>query len=110
MVDQVGQNLGGGGNRDTALVTELVKTALHTEVGKPVLTVGGTTSHGTQQLGIDLNNLLDGLTSDPVSCSGSGVGRHNDTALESEGEGRCTVSELDGAAGVRVVVGHCAEP
>jgi hypothetical protein len=37
------------------------------------------------------------------------MGRAYDAALEAEGQGCCAVSDLDGAAGVRVVIGHCTE-
>lgn len=36
-------------------------------------------------------------------------GRTYDTTLESEGQGCCAVSDLDGTAGVGVVIGHSAE-
>jgi hypothetical protein len=78
------------------------------------------------------NDLLHRLTSNPVSGRCSGIGTHNlflqkallvsngvmhavlsrgayDTALESEGQGCCSVSELDRAAGVGVVIGHGTE-
>jgi len=35
--------------------------------------------------------------------------RAYDAALEAEGQGCCAVSELDGAAGVGVVIGHSTE-
>lgn len=38
-VDEVGEDLGGGGDGDTALVPELVEAALHSEVGKPILAI-----------------------------------------------------------------------
>jgi hypothetical protein len=38
-VDQVREDLGGCGNGDAALVSELVEAALHAQVRKPVLTV-----------------------------------------------------------------------
>lgn len=78
------------------------------------------------------DNLLHCLTGNPVSCRCSGIGTHNlflrksplvsdrllyamvsrrayDTALEPEGQGCCSVSELDRAAGVGVVIGHGTE-
>jgi hypothetical protein len=45
-VDEVGEDLGGGSDGDAALVAQLVQTALHTEVGKPVLAVLGWVSDG----------------------------------------------------------------
>jgi hypothetical protein len=78
------------------------------------------------------NDLLHRLASNPVSSRCSGIGTHNlflreaslvsnavvyavlsrgayDAALESEGQGCCSVSELDRAAGVGVVIGHGTE-
>lgn len=46
-VDEVGEDLAGGGNADAALVSELVQAALHAEPGEPVLAICGTTSQST---------------------------------------------------------------
>ena len=104
-VDEVGEDLGGGGDADAALVPELVQAALHAEPSEPELAVGGATGEGAQQDAVDLNDLLDRLGGDPVSGRGSRVGGHNDAALEAEGEGRRAVGDLDGAVGVGAVIG-----
>ena len=38
-VDEVGEDLRGGGDGDAALVAEFVEAALHAEVGEPVLAI-----------------------------------------------------------------------
>jgi hypothetical protein len=108
-------------------VSELVKTTLHAQVCKPVLTVlrqsvpesqgsppkytySSATSHGSQQAVVNLNDLLDRLTCYPVSSRCSRVGGYDDAALEAEGKRCGTVGNLDGAVGVGVVVRHCAQP
>ena len=45
-VDEVRQDLGRRRDRDAALVSELVETALHAQPSEPVLAVGRTASHG----------------------------------------------------------------
>jgi hypothetical protein len=103
-----------------------MKTTLHAEVCEPVLAVllksapvsfidtrctySSATSHGSQQAAVDLNDLLDCLTSYPVSGGCSRIGGYDDAALEAEGEGCGTVGNLDRAVGVGVVVCHCAQP
>ena len=108
-VDQVGQDLGRGGDRDAPLVPQLVQPALHAQVGEPVLAVGGAAGHGAQQAAVDLDHLLHRLAGDPVAGRGARVGGHDDAALEAEGQRRGAVGELDGAVGVRVVVRMGAE-
>lgn len=77
-----------------------MEATLHAEPGKPVLTVCSTTSHGSQQDAVDLNDLLYGLRGDPVASGGSGVGRNDDAALETESERGGSVGDLNGAVGV----------
>jgi hypothetical protein len=75
LVHEVGEDLGCGSNRDTLLVAELVQAALHAKVGlpvglagaalrrhgnPPVLAVCGTTGHCAEEVGVDLDDLLDG--------------------------------------------------
>lgn len=57
-VDEVGEELGGGGDGDAFFVAEFVQATVHAEVGFPVLAVGGTTGHGAQEVGVDLDDLL----------------------------------------------------
>jgi hypothetical protein len=75
-----------------------------------MVSYGSATSHSSQQAVVDLNDLLDRLTRYPISSRRSRVGGYDDAALEAEGERRGSVGDLDGAAGVGVVVRHCAEP
>lgn len=73
-------------------------------------THSSSTSHRTQQAPIDLNDLLHRLTRNPVSGCSSGVRRNDDSTLESESQCRCTVSELNRAVRVCIVVGSCSQP
>lgn len=109
-VHEVGKDLAGGGDADAALVTELVKTALHAQPREPVLAVGGATGHGAEKDRVDLDDLLDRLRRDPVAGRGSRIGGDDDAALEAEGERGCAVGDLDGAVGVGAVVGSSTEP
>lgn len=87
-----------------------MQPALHAQPRQPVLTVGGTAGHGAQQLAVDLDHLLDCLGCDPVAGSGAGVCGDDDAALEAEGEGGSSVSDLDRALRVGAVVRYGAEP
>lgn len=109
-VDEVGEDLGGSGDADTALVTELVKAALHAQPAEPVLAVCSATSKGSEQDAVDLDDLLDGLRGNPVTGRGTRVGSDDDAALESEGQGRCSVGNLDGAVRVGSIIGGSSEP
>lgn len=109
-VDEVGQDLAGGGDADAALVAELVQAALHAQPGEPVLAVCGTAGHGSQQHAVDLNHLLDRLRGNPVAGRGSRIRGYDDAALEAKGKCRRSVGNLDGAVGVGAVVCGSAEP
>lgn len=61
LVHHVGQQLGGRRHRDAFLVAKLVDATLTSEQTFPEATVGCTSSHGAQQVGVDLNNLLHSL-------------------------------------------------
>lgn len=74
------------------------------------ITYSSTTGHCAQQAVVDLDDLLNGLGSDPVSSRSSRIGGDNNTSLESECECGGTVSDLNWAVWVGVVVGCCAEP
>ena len=75
-----------------------------------MLAYRGTARHRAQQGAVDLNDLLDRLTRDPIARRRSAVRGHDDAALESEGQGGGAVGDFDGALRVAVVVGHCAQP
>lgn len=109
-VYEVGEDLGGGGDADAALVAELVEAALHAQPAEPVLAVGGAAGEGAEEDAVDLDDLLDRLGGDPVAGRGAGVGGHDDAALEAEGERCCAVGDLDGAVGVGPVVSGGSEP
>lgn len=110
LIHEVGEDLGGGSDADAALMAQLVQAALHAQPGQPVLAVGGAAGHGAQQAVVDLDHLLDGLGRDPVPSRRSRVRRYDDAPLEPEGQRRGAVGDLDGAVGVRAVVGGGAEP
>lgn len=99
-VDEVGEDFAGGGNTDTALVTQLMQTALHAQPGQPVLAISGTTSQSTEQDLVDLNDLLDCLRSNPVAGCRSRICGRDDATLEAEGKRRRSVGDFDGAVGV----------
>mmetsp|Transcript_18541 Transcript_18541/g.45945 ORF Transcript_18541/g.45945 Transcript_18541/m.45945 type:complete len:270 (+) Transcript_18541:124-933(+) len=89
------QHLGGGCHRDAAAVSELVQPALHSEVALPEGTIGGTTGHGSQQKGVDFNDLFDGSRRDVAAHGRTRIDTDNDTALEFKGKGGGTLHELD---------------
>ena len=57
---------------------------------------------------VDLNDLLDSLTRNPVTLRRSRVRGYNDTALEAEGQSCRSVGNLYRAFWVGVVVCHCS--
>lgn len=57
-VDEVGEEFGGGGDGDAFFVAQFVQAAVHAQVGFPVLAVGGTTCHGAEEVGVNLDDLL----------------------------------------------------
>jgi hypothetical protein len=67
-------------------------------------TYGSTSSHGTQQTAVNLNHLLDRLTRNPVPSRSSRIRGHNNPALETKGQSRRAMRELDRAVGVGMVV------
>lgn len=101
-VHGVGQKLGGGRDGDALAVAQLVHAALGAEVALPEGAVGGTAGHGTEEEGVDLDDLLDGLGGDVGAHGGPGVDRHDDALVEFEGEGGGTLGELDELVGVLV--------
>lgn len=59
-----------------------------------------TARHRSQQAVVNLDDLLDRLTCDPVSRRRPRVRRHDDAALEAEGQRRRPVRNLDRAVWV----------
>lgn len=78
--------------------------------GRERWTYSSTAGHGTQQAAVDLDDLLDRLTGNPVTGSRSRICSDDDAALVAEGEGGGAVGDLDGTLRVGVVVGHGAQP
>jgi hypothetical protein len=66
----------------------------------PILAICRTTRHRSQQIRVDLDDLLDCPTGNVASCCGTRIDGDDDTSLESEGEGGCSVGELDFGGGV----------
>ena len=60
-------------------------------------------SHGPQKRRINLNNLLNSLTSDPIPGGSPAIRRDDDTSLKAKGERRCAVGQFDGTRGVGMV-------
>jgi hypothetical protein len=73
--NDIREDLGCGSHTDPLLVSELVQSTVHTEIclpvssaggslmgrearSLPVLTISGTSSHGTEKIRVDLNDLL----------------------------------------------------
>ena len=104
-VHGVGQKLGGGRDGDALAVAQLVHAALGAEVALPKGAVCGTAGHGTEEEGVDLDDLLDGLGGDVCAHGRTGVDRHDDALVEFEGEGGGTLGELDELVGVLVTGG-----
>src|ERR1700753_520085 len=87
-----------------------MQATLHAEICKPILAICRTTCHSSQQCAVNLNDLLDCLTSNPVSSCGSRVCANYNATLEAESKSGGSVGNLDGAVGIRMVVSHGAEP
>lgn len=94
-VNQIAEVLASGGDGNTLLVPELVETALNTKVCFPVLAVGSTTSHGTEEVWVDLNHLLDGARGNVGAGGCSRVDSYDNATLEAEGKRCGTVLDLD---------------
>mmetsp|Transcript_52631 Transcript_52631/g.91857 ORF Transcript_52631/g.91857 Transcript_52631/m.91857 type:complete len:239 (+) Transcript_52631:181-897(+) len=95
LVHRIGQQLGSRGDRNSFLVSQLVQSALTTEVSLPELAIRRTTSHGAQQKGIDLDYFLHTLGSNIRSLGGTTIHRHNDAPLKSEAQSCCSFHELN---------------
>lgn len=64
LVHHVSKQLGGCRHRDALLVAKLVDAALAGQQTLPEATVCSSSSHGAQQVGVDLNHLLHCLRGD----------------------------------------------
>lgn len=73
-------------------------------------TYSSTTSHGTQQAVVDLDDFLHRLTCDPVACCRSRIRGDDNTALETKSECSRPVCNLDRAVGIGVIVCRCSKP
>ena len=58
VVDSVGEDLGGGCDRDALLVFQLVQGALPAQLALPKRTICSSSSHGPEQVRVDFNDLL----------------------------------------------------
>lgn len=61
LVHHVSEQFGGRCHRDALLVAKLVDAALAGQQALPEATVCSSSSHGAQQVGVDLNHLLHRL-------------------------------------------------
>ncbi len=61
VVEDVGEDLGGGGDGHALLVAQLVESRPPAELALPVGTIGGTAGHGAQKEGVDPDHLLHRL-------------------------------------------------
>ena len=94
-VDHIGQDLGGARHRNPLLVPQLVDAAVLGEHALPELAVGRAARHRAQQVGIDLDDLFDGLGGDVGAAGGARVNRHDHAALVLERQ-RCRAAlEVD---------------
>lgn len=82
LVHHVSEQLGGCCHGDALLVAKLIDAALAGQQALPEATVSSSSSHGTQQVGVDLNHFLHCLRGDVGARCGPRVHRHNDTMLE----------------------------
>lgn len=82
LVHHIGQELGRRCHRDALLVAQLIDAALPGQQALPEAAVGGSSSHGAQQVGVDLDHLLHRLRGDVGARCGPGVHRHDHAVLE----------------------------
>ena len=67
-------------------MTELVNSAEHGDVLLPEKAIGGTTSHGSDEEIVDLNNLTHFVRCDERSLSSTGIDSNHNTMFELEGK------------------------
>ena len=72
----------------------------------PVSAVGGTSGHGTQEVSVDLDDLLDGPRPDVHASCGSAVHGQEDAALVLEAQGRGAVIKVHGDVFAGVILQH----
>lgn len=82
LVHHVSQQLGGGSYWNTLLVAQLIDAALPCQKALPETAVGGSTRHGAQQVGVDLDDLLHCLRCNVWTSCRSGVHRYDDAMLK----------------------------
>ena len=75
-------------------MSELVDLAEHGNVAFPELAIGGTTSHGSEQEVVDLDDLAHLTGGDKRTLGGSSVDSDQDTLLELESESGRTLCEV----------------
>jgi hypothetical protein len=89
------EQLGGCGHGDSTTVAQFVQTAFHAQISFPKGTISGSSRHGSQEKGIDFNDLLDSLRGNVVSHGGTRIDTHNNTSVILERQGGSTLGELD---------------
>ena len=62
----------------------------------PITAIGGTASHRAQQVWIDRNDFLNGLTGNVRAHGRTGIDRYNDSGLEFERQRRGAFGKLNG--------------
>ena len=82
LVHHVGQQLGRGRHGDALLVAELIDATLAGQQALPEAAVGRSSGHGAQQVGVDLDHLLDRLGGDVGARGGPGVHGDDDAMVE----------------------------
>lgn len=94
LVNHVGEQLGGGRHRDALLVAKLVDATLAGQQALPEAAVSGSSGHGAQQVGVDLDHLLYRLRGDVGARRRTGVHGNDDPMLELRA-GKDHVREMD---------------
>lgn len=82
LVHHVSKQLGGGCHWDALLVAQLVDATLAGQQALPEATVCSSSGHGTQKVGVDLNDLLHRLRGNVGACCGPRVHCDNNSMLE----------------------------
>lgn len=82
LVHHVSEQLGRRCHRDALLVSELIDSALAGQQALPEAAVSGSSGHGTQQVGVDLDHLLHRLRGNVGARRGPRVHRYYNTMLE----------------------------